>query len=460
MKIAVLSGSPKGKLSVSLQSVNYIKKYFPDHEYEIFHISQAIQKLESDTQKMDRIINSIEKASLVVWVTPVYYFTVPSQYKRFIEYIFNNDCKEIFKKKFSAVITTSINFFDNIAHEYMRGICDDLDMKFAGSFSAESDDLLIEKERTRLLSFAEDVFNNVLSNSFSPRAFHPVIVYDHSFTASGKPQKKINNRKIKMCLIQDRDYSGTNLGNMIENFKGMFEKKPESVNLTEIDIKGGCLGCVQCAFDHKCVYEKKDDFVNFYKSKILASDILIFAGEIKDRFLSAKFKEYFDRTFFNSHTPVLAGKQIGLITSGPYSQLHSLKTIINSYSEIQRANFAGFVSDEEKDNSIIEKSIQSLGERLVRYHEKKYIKPATFLGIGGHKIFRDDTWGKHRFVFQADHKFYEENGLYDFPQNDERAKKTNQTMMELTENPEMREAIRKELKTGMVSHHLKVVKEK
>lgn len=460
MKIAVLSGSPKGKLSVSLQSVNYIKKYFPDHEYEIFHISQTIQKLESDTTKMDQIMNSVKEASLVIWVTPVYSFTVPSQYKRFIEYIFNNECKEIFKNKFSAVITTSVKFFDNIAHEYMRGICDDLDMKFAGSFSAESDDLLVEKERTRLLTFAEDIFRNVLSNSFFPRVSPPVIVQDHSFTASGKPQKKIDNRNIKMCLLQDKDYSGTSLGNMIENFKDMFERQPESVNLTEIDIKGGCLGCVQCGFDHKCVYEKKDAFINFYKSKILTSDILIFAGEIKDRFLSAKFKEFFDRSFFNSHTPVLAGKQIGLMTSGPYSQLHSLKTIINSYSEWHRANFAGFVSDEEKDNSILEKSLQSLGGRLVRYHNKGYIKPATFLGVGGHKVFRDDVWGKRRFVFQADHKFYEENGLYDFPQNDERAKETNKTMMELTENHEMREAIRKELKTGFVKNHLKVIKEK
>jgi len=40
------------------------------------------------------------------------------------------------------------------------------------------------------------------------------------------------------------------------------------------------------------------------------------------------------------------------------------------------------------------------------------------LGIGGIKIFRDAIYGRLRFPFQADHKFYKENGLYNFPQKD------------------------------------------
>ena len=38
-----------------------------------------------------------------------------------------------------------------------------------------------------------------------------------------------------------------------------------------------------------------------------------------------------------------------------------------------------------------------------------------FLGVGGMKIFRDLIYVM-RGLMKADHKFYKENGIYDFPQ--------------------------------------------
>ncbi len=66
------------------------------------------------------------------------------------------------------------------------------------------------------------------------------------------------------------------------------------------------------------------------------------------------------------------------------------------------------------------------------------------------KIFRDDIWGRLRFVFQADHKYYEENGIYDFPQDDQKSIEINEKMIALTNNPDMRENVRKMIKTEMV----------
>jgi hypothetical protein len=40
IKIIVLNGSPKGKLSVTMQYINYIEKIFPHHELKIFDISR------------------------------------------------------------------------------------------------------------------------------------------------------------------------------------------------------------------------------------------------------------------------------------------------------------------------------------------------------------------------------------------------------------------------------------
>jgi len=86
-------------------------------------------------------------------------------------------------------------------------------------------------------------------------------------------------------------------------------------------------------------------------TKIKAADILVWAGEIRDRYLSAKWKTFFDRSFFNGHAPSLAGKQFGFIISGPLSQIPNLRQILEAYVEMQQANPAGFVTDESGDPS-------------------------------------------------------------------------------------------------------------
>ena len=114
MKIIVLNGSPKGKASVAIQYVNYIQD----------------------------ILEEIRSADGVLWAYPLYVFLVASQYKRFIELIFERKAGQVFKDKYSALLSTSINFFDHTARNYMNGICDDLGMKFVDSFSANMMDLL------------------------------------------------------------------------------------------------------------------------------------------------------------------------------------------------------------------------------------------------------------------------------------------------------------------------------
>ena len=83
----------------------------------------------------------------------------------------------------------------------------------------------------------------------------------------------------------------------------------------------------------------------------------------------------------------------------------------------------------------------------MQFADQHYIKPSTFLGVGGLKIFRDDIWGRLRFVFQADHRYYRKHGIYDFPQKNKAIRETNKAMFSLTKNPEMKEAVRKMLKT-------------
>jgi multimeric flavodoxin WrbA len=456
MKITVLNGSPKGHLSVTMQYVNFIQKKFPHHELKIFNIASTIKKIEKDEKAFQEIMDDVRSSEGVLWAFPLYVFLVSSQYKRFIELIWEKKREDVFKNKYTSVLTTSIHFFDHTAHNYIRAISDDLDMKFVGLFSAEMHDLLKEKERERLITFAENFFQAIETKIPTLKSFQPITSRKFDYIP-GTPNGKIKTDK-KVIVLTDCTDLHTNLGRMIERLKISFQNKIEVMNLYDIDIKGGCLGCIQCGYDYECTYSGKDEFIEFYDTRLKTADVLIFAGGIQDRYLSSRWKLFFDRGFFNTHTPSFIGKQIGFMVSGPLSQVPNLRQILEAYVEWQQANLVDFVTDEHGDSSQIDATLQNFAERLISFSEKNYIKPRTFLGIGGMKIFRDDVWGKLRFPFQADHQFYKNHGFYDFPQRDYKTRMMVTFLMLLTKIPFMRKEIyRKRMREEMVKPLQKVV---
>ena len=458
MNITVLNGSPKGDLSVTMQYVRYIEKKFEGHNYNYINISQKIGKIESDETVFNEIISEIDKSDLVIWGAPLYVCLVPSQYKRFIELIWERGAEEKFHGKYTAVITTSIHFFDNTAHNYMRGICEDLGMKFAGAFSPDMYDIMQDEGRAQLLAFAENVFNTVRKKAATTKAFIKPDYNMKKYTPGAAFASADTSGK-RVLILSDRIYSGDNTAAMIGRMKSCFSGNAEVISLSGIEIKGGCLGCCECGFDYRCVYTGKDEFIDFYNEKLKKADIIIFAGEIRDRYLSAKWKQMFDRAFFNTHTPTLKGKQFGLLLSGPFTAIPNLREILNAYFQWQGANLVDIVTDEYSSPEI-DSLIDNLAINLISDAGKDYVAPPTFLGVGGMKVFRDDIWGRLRFVFQADHKHYEENGIYDFPQDDQKTIEINKNMIKLTSNPDMRENVRKMIKVEMVKPMKHIVETK
>jgi len=147
MKIVVLNGSPKGNMSVTLQYVLFIRKKFSQHELKIFNIAQEIRKIEGEEKAFQEIIEAVKAADGVLWAFPLYFLLVQSNYKRFIEFIWEREAEAAFKNKYAASLSTSIHFFDHTAHNYINAVCDDLDMRFVGAFSAGMYDLLKTKEQ-------------------------------------------------------------------------------------------------------------------------------------------------------------------------------------------------------------------------------------------------------------------------------------------------------------------------
>jgi len=423
-----------------MQYVRFLRKKFPQHELKILDIAQRIQAIEKNDDAFLEILSEVRSANGVLWAFPVYYLLVPSTYKRFIELIFERRCEDVFQGKYAASLSTSIHFYDHLAHKYINSICDDLEMKFTGEFSAAMYDLLDEKGRRRLALFGEYFFEAIDNKIPVTRNFYPLLSGSFRYLPEKDlPRSDVGNQKV-VILTDSRDET-TNLGCMLRQFAGIFAGKAEVIDLYEVDISGGCLGCIRCAYDNSCLYGDKDGYVAFFNAKVKTADILILAGAVKDRYLSSRWKLFFDRSFFNNHIPVMAGKQIGFIISGPLSQLPNLRQALEGYFEVQQAGIVDFVTDEAGDSAEIDSLLFGLAQRLLRSANDGYVKPAGFLGVGGKKILRDEIWGRLRFPFRVDHQFFKKHGLYDFPQKDYKTKVVNSIMRLLSRIPSMRKEI-------------------
>jgi multimeric flavodoxin WrbA len=456
MKIVVLNGSPKGDLSITLQYVLLIRKKFPEHQFKVFNIAQEIRKLEKDETAFKEVIDEIRSSDGVLWSFPLYFLLVHSHYKRFIELVFERGVGDAFGKKHAASLSTSIHFFDHTAHNYINAICDDLDMRYVGAFSPHYHDMAKERERERLLLFARHFFLAMETDAPTQKGFAPLLRSGFEYRPGPAPVPVPVGDK-KVLILTDCEKGQVNLDRMVERVRQSFVGQVEIVNLHDVDIKGGCMGCIQCGFDGRCAYGSKDGYMEFFNTKVKTADVLVFAGAIKDRYLSSRWKLFFDRSFFNTHIPVLLGKQVGFVISGPLQQVPNLREILEAWAEGQQADPVGFVTDEGGDSAELDALLQRMAEQLVQFAVEDYKKPVTYLSVGGRKIFRDEIWGDLRFVFQADHRFYSRHGVYDFPQRRYKMRAVVAMMMLLTKIPRFREEIRRRTKAEMVKPYQKVV---
>lgn len=401
MKIAVINGSPKGQYSITLQTVRYLERKFPEHEFRILNAGQKIKALEKNFDEAEELLTS---SDAVIFSYPVYTFLAPSQLHRFIELTKASgvDLSGIY----ATQITTSKHFYDVTAHKYIEENALDLGMRYIRGLSADMEDLLSENGQKDAEKFFERFLWSVKEGIFEVQkkkehAYSPVAANyaDDSAKSDGKD----------IVIITDNIDEGSNLARMTERFRAVFGFKTRVVNISEYPLAGGCLGCFRCAVSEKCVY--KDGFDSFLRENIQTADAIVYAFNISDHSMGARFKMYDDRNFCNGHRTVTVGMPVGYLVSGNYSEEHNLRTVIEARAETGGNFLCGVATDEYDTDAQIDTLAKSLAFAL----ETKHTAPQNFWGVGGMKIFRDLIY-QMRGMMRADHKFYKKQGIYDFPQ--------------------------------------------
>lgn len=402
MKILVLNASPKGKNSTTVHTALYLQALHPEHEFTFISVGQRIKSYEKDFTPL-RI--ELEKADLLLFSYPVYTFIAPYQLHRLIELI-KADGIDL-SGKFSTQITTSKHFYDVTAHRYVEENCLDLGLKVVRGLSADMDDLLTEKGQREARNFFEQLLFSCVHGLFvTPSAKAPKrekVVYQPGLTSTPKVKGK------DVVIVTNHAPYDENLANMIADFRAALPFESRIVNLREFPFAGGCLGCFGCAITGKCVY--KDGFDDFLRTEIQSADAFVYAFSISDHYTHSSFKCYDDRQFCNGHRTVTHGTPIAYLISGDYQYESNLRMIVESRSEVGGNYLCGVATDEGNTAA----DIQALADSLVFALEKKLSRPANFYGVGGMKIFRDLIYVMQGMM-KADHRFYKEHGIYDFPQ--------------------------------------------
>ena len=453
MKIVILNGSPKGDVSVTMQYVAYIRKKFPDNIYEILNVAQDIRKIEKDTAVWNNVLDSIRSADMVLWAFPLYYLLVCSQYKRFIELIFEREAQDAFAGTYAASLSTSIHFFDQTAHAYIHAVSDDLGMKYLGFYSAEMRDLLKEGEQKRLEKFAS-LLTTAVKEKIPVQRENAPLVWPALAYVPGPQREPVSTGTKKVVILTDADSSSPGLAAMTDRLLRNFSGPVEMINLHDVNIKGGCLGCCQSGYDNTCVYT--DGYVDFFRKKLAPADIIIMAGTVHDRYLSSAWKQFFDRSFFLGHTPGLGGRQICFVIAGPFHQIPHLKEALTAWADNGGCH-AQVVTDEVTSSGELDTLLDAMSARLVHCAEAGYIPPRTFYAIGGHKVFRDSIYGRLRMVFQADYRYYREHGMFDFPQGELKTRVFTAILIPLTRIPGFRKKVFADMKHHMIQPFEKIL---
>ncbi len=401
MNILVINGSPKGKYSITLQTVRYLERKFEGHSFTVLNAGQSIRSIEKDfTKSRDMLLS----ADAIIFSYPVYTFIAPCQLHRFIE-LLKADGVDL-SGKFATQITTSKHFYDITAHRYVEDNCHDLGLRYVKGLSADMDDLLTEEGR----EVAEKFFAHFLwccDNGIFEKAPSRISTYEQKqATEAISTEKKSGD----IVIITDNTDENSNLARMIARLRAVLPFDSRVVNIAEYPFSGGCLGCFNCAVSARCVY--KDGFDEFLRNNIQKADSIVYAFTVRDHSMGSRFKMYDDRNFCNGHRTVTVGMPVGYLVSGELSAEENLRNVIEARAEVGHNFLAGVATDERDPDG----EIDALALQIEYALTNKYVPTQNFWGIGGMKIFRDLIYTMQGMM-RADHKFYKKGGYYkDFPQ--------------------------------------------
>ena len=193
-------------------------------------------------------------------------------------------------------------------------------------------------------------------------------------------------------------------------------------------------------------------FDEFLRNTIQNADGFVYAFTISDHYTHSSFKCFDDRQFCNGHRTVTHGTPIAYIISGDYRYEANLRMIVEGRSEVGGNYLCGVATDEESPAQ----QLSALAKNLAFAMDKKLTRPANFYGVGGMKIFRDLIYIMQGLM-KADHKFYKQHGIYDFPQKQKKRILQMKLVGALISIPSVQKKAKNQMSQAIIAPYQKVI---
>ncbi|QOR36704.1 NAD(P)H-dependent oxidoreductase [Clostridium sp. 'deep sea'] len=454
MKITVINGSPKGNYSVTYQSAKYLQALASTkHCFTVHHVAQRIISLEKNKAYLNEVYSSMVNSDVVLWIYPVYTFLVPYQLIKFIELLTENTdvCK--LKGKYTSQLSTSRHFYDHTAYNYLLQICEDFNMNIIPGHISDMEDLKRVEGQKNLATFLKEIELHVNNNFTSSKKYLAVQHDINKYQSNNLKEITPKEKTYKITLITDCNEANSNLQQMIDTFIKLMPNSVQVLNLNNVVIKSGCIGCMHCTIEGVCVI--KDDHKEAFNTYVTGSDCVIYATNIKKHSFGSLFKKFTDRQFSNGHRISSMGKPIAYLVSGNLSAEPNLREIIEARCEVGKLYLCDIVTD-ENNSATISHNIESLTKKIMWALNNKAERPVNFLGVGGMKVFRDLIYSMQGLMLE-DHRFYKRYKLYDFPHKNKLSIMQSYLIGLMMKPKAVRKKIMPQLKKQLIKEHQTII---
>ena len=270
MKICVLNCSPKNDLSLTIQNILYLQKWFQEKLNEdVFDIIPAFSG--AVTQKIE---DSVKNSDLIIMSGAVFHFDVHSSMGELLDMLSDN-YRDIIKDKPVTFLSTSGMIGDTLAHNRFEMWARKNRLRYINSLSLESSEVLTPLGREELFCWFRyaRAMAEYYKNKDMPMAMSRgrVVLLDTCENELPEITSAVNSAK------QRFEASGFNT---------------EVITLRDKNIRH-CTGCQCCFSNRTCIF--KDDWEKTFEKLYLDTDMILYFGQLHYATLGSCYKTFLER---------------------------------------------------------------------------------------------------------------------------------------------------------------------
>ncbi len=270
MKICVLNCSPKNDLSLTIQNILYLQKWFQEKLNEdVFDIIPAFSG--AVTQKIE---DSVKNSDLIIMSGAVFHFDVHSSMGELLDMLSDN-YRDIIKDKPVTFLSTSGMIGDTLAHNRFEMWARKNRLRYINSLSLESSEVLTPVGREELFCW-----------------FRYARAMAEYYKNKDMPMAMSRGRVV---LLDTCEKELPEITSAVNSAKQRFEASgfnTEVITLRDKNIRH-CTGCQCCFSNRTCIF--KDDWEKTFEKLYLDTDMILYFGQLHYATLGSCYKTFLER---------------------------------------------------------------------------------------------------------------------------------------------------------------------